>query len=158
MARLTLNLLGGFQLARDGDAEAPSLGRKGEALLAYLLLNTESAHGRGKLAALLWCDRGDEEARHGLRQCPSAVRKALPDADSPILKTEGEELAIDCEVLDVDVLRFEKLADENGADESHAAMELYKGELLQVWMRGRRNLRIGWRASGGGCPTLPFVS
>jgi superfamily I DNA/RNA helicase len=38
------------------------------ALLAYLTLEANAPHSRAKLAALLWGESPDAQARHGLRQ------------------------------------------------------------------------------------------
>jgi DNA-binding SARP family transcriptional activator len=67
IAPLRLKLLGGFQARW---AEGPVIAisaRKSRALLAYLAMTGGRAHGRGKLADLLWSDRGDKQARDSLR-------------------------------------------------------------------------------------------
>jgi DNA-binding SARP family transcriptional activator len=68
MAPLILNLLGGFELRpRAGPPIALST-KTGQALLAYLALVQGQRHSRDKLAALLWEDRPDQQARSSLRQ------------------------------------------------------------------------------------------
>jgi two-component SAPR family response regulator len=63
MARLSLTLLGGFQ-ARVDDGRALGLSiKKARALLAYLANPAGKAHQRDKLAALLWGDMREPQAR-----------------------------------------------------------------------------------------------
>src|SRR5581483_2126335 len=79
-APLSLTLLGGFQ-ARLASGRVLSLRtKKAQALLAYLAARPGRAHPRAKLAALLWGEAGDEQARSSLRQTLFALRKALPAA------------------------------------------------------------------------------
>jgi len=65
--RHKLRLLGAFT------ADA-SLSRKARAILAYLSLNPDIPVGRERLAALLWSERGEEQARASLRQCLQELR------------------------------------------------------------------------------------
>src|SRR5262245_58429484 len=103
MARLTLQLLGGFAV-RLGSGQALSLGtRKAQALIAYLAVPPGRAHSRDKLASLLWGDTGDEQARQSLRQTLVAVRRALPASKPPILVVDRDSLALDAAAVEVDV-------------------------------------------------------
>jgi DNA-binding SARP family transcriptional activator len=67
MARLTLTLLGGFQVGLDGGPSLALPTRKIQALLAYLALPPGRVHSRDKLAALLWGDLSQGHARNSLR-------------------------------------------------------------------------------------------
>src|ERR1700737_337303 len=49
-----------------------------QSLLAYLLLNSESAQSREQLAFLLWPESGESQARTNLRQLLHNLRRALP--------------------------------------------------------------------------------
>ena len=51
------------------------------------------AHQRDKLAALLWGDMREPQARAGLRQALFALRRALDDQG--VLRIEGETIALD---------------------------------------------------------------
>ncbi|MGE5265198.1 MAG: AfsR/SARP family transcriptional regulator [Acidobacteriota bacterium] len=74
---LRVYLLGSFRVERDAQTiHFPT--RKVESLLAYLVLHPEP-HAREKLAALLWGDSPDEQARHSLRTALAAIRKELGD-------------------------------------------------------------------------------
>src|SRR5215831_2522936 len=103
MARLRLQLLGGFSV-RPGSGPGLSLGtKKAQALIAYLAVPPGRAHPRDKLASLLWGDTGDEQARQSLRQTLAALRRALPGTMRSILVVERDTLALDPAVVEVDV-------------------------------------------------------
>ena len=148
MGLVSFNLLGGFQ-ARLGDGRGlPVPTAKAQALLAYLALPPGRAHPRDKLAALLWGDRRDAQARHSLRQALVALRKTLAGVRPPPLLIDGESVALDPAAVEVDATAFEQLV----ADGSPAALEeaaaLYHGDLLaglgvteptfEEWLLGER--------------------
>jgi DNA-binding SARP family transcriptional activator len=130
MVALRLTLLGGFD-ARLAAGDAVSLPtKKAQALVAYLGLRPGQTHQRDKLAALLWGERSDERARDGLRHALGALRKALPGVKTPSLLAEGQTLALNPAVVEVDVATFERrVAEGTPAALEHAA-ELYRGDLL----------------------------
>src|SRR4030095_2494119 len=80
-----LHLFGAFRLERISapgrDGELIELySRKVESLFAYLVLYPEE-HTREKLAALLWGDSTDDQARGSLRRALNNLRRQLgPDA------------------------------------------------------------------------------
>lgn len=131
MQHLNIRVLGSFGAARGG-ADIAVPGRKTQALLAYLALNPDSQHTRDKLATLLWSDRGDEQARHSLRQSVLSLRRALgEDGDvARILVAEGDVLALDRETVSVDAREFERLAGGAARAELEQAAALYRGALL----------------------------
>jgi len=127
MPALEITLLGGFQ-ARISQGDVVALPtRKFQALLAYLALPTGRAHPRDKLAALLWGDLGQKQARANLRQGLAALRRALPDTGA--LRLAGETVALDAVAVTVDARRFEEGV--AGPPEGLAAsLALYQGDLL----------------------------
>lgn len=73
--RICLYLFGTFRIERDEQpVRLPT--RKVQALLAYLVLHS-AAHTREKLAALLWGDSPDEQARGSLRKALTLLRAHL---------------------------------------------------------------------------------
>ena len=79
MSRLNFYLLGAPRLERDGQPVEVDT-RKAIALLAYLVV-TGKPHTRDTLAALLWPEYSQSNARAALRRTLSALRKALdPEA------------------------------------------------------------------------------
>ena len=83
----------------DGRSAEPGLGAKALALLAYLALEPK-AHAREELAALLWGDSSESEARASLRQTLRAIRTSL----GPVLQADRSvvQLAVvpHCDVTD----------------------------------------------------------
>ncbi|HEY7041037.1 MAG TPA: BTAD domain-containing putative transcriptional regulator, partial [Methylomirabilota bacterium] len=129
-ARLQLTLLGGFQAQlAPGDALVLPT-RKTQALVAYLALPLGQAHAREQLAALLWGDMPDAQARGNLRHALSRIRKTLPRAVQRGALFDGPSVSLDPALVDVDVAHFERLV----ADRRPAALEqilaLYRGDLL----------------------------
>ncbi|MBA2277809.1 MAG: winged helix-turn-helix domain-containing protein, partial [Chloroflexia bacterium] len=83
MAHLALALLGPARIAR-GDEPVTTLGAgKALALLAYLAVTPDRPRPRESLAALLWPEQPEENARHSLRQALTTLRKAIGDPAAP---------------------------------------------------------------------------
>src|SRR5215510_1458036 len=127
MTRLTLTLLGGFEvrLASGSAVNLPT--KKAQALLAYLGARPGVGHSRDKLAALLWGDRSDEHARGALRHALVALRKALAPAELDAVRVERQQLALDPALVDVDVVRFDRCVAEGTPEALEQAAELYRG-------------------------------
>ena len=81
MAKVNLALFGGFRLQTDPGEPVLLSTKKAGALLAYLALHQGRAQARAKLAALLWGDHSEVQARDSLRQALSLLRKALSHVD-----------------------------------------------------------------------------
>lgn len=81
MSHLSLRLLGGFEVRRDGRPVTEFGYDKVRALLAYIAIESEVAHTRHTLAALLWPEQDEARARQSLRQALSALRGAIADVD-----------------------------------------------------------------------------
>lgn len=73
---LTISLLGGLRIAREGTAVAGFASRKAEALLAYLACNPRP-HPRETLAALFWPDNDQSRALANLSVVLTSLRKQL---------------------------------------------------------------------------------
>jgi DNA-binding SARP family transcriptional activator len=128
MPLLSLTLLGGFE-ARIG-SKAVALPRKAQALLAYLALAPAPAHSRSKLAALLWGDTGDDDARNSLRQVLFRMRRAF-GRTSGVLTLSGELVGLDQHALRSDVATFRRLVADGSDQALRSATELYAGKLLE---------------------------
>ena len=79
MPRLTIRLLGGFQVELGGERVYGFETDKARALLTYIAVEADRPHRRETLACLLWPDRPDAVARANLRQALSRLRRALRD-------------------------------------------------------------------------------
>ena len=93
MATLVLHLLGGFEASLNSGSPVTLTTKTGQAMLAYLALTPERRHSRDKLAALLWEDRPDQQARTSLRQTLAVLRKAIPPTSNPWLRTDRDWIA-----------------------------------------------------------------
>jgi TolB-like protein/Tfp pilus assembly protein PilF len=146
MAELKLRLLGEFELE---GASRPRLStRKAEALLAYLALSAGQAHGRDKLAGILWGGKDERKAHHNLAQALHVIRGALKsNGDDPLI-ADGGTVALDPAGIEVDAAAFERLAGQRTAEALTAAVDLYRGDLLdgidireaafEDWLRGEQ--------------------
>src|SRR5215813_2555327 len=130
MTGLRLSLLGSFRLEADSEIALPS--RKAQALLAYLALPAGRAHGRDKLASLLWADRGDVAARHNLRMALSQIGKAIrPGANNgAAILASADKIAVDPAAFDVDAARLERLVADASSRALLEAVTLCHGDLL----------------------------
>ena len=122
---LRLYLLGGFRLERisvpERDAERVHLySRKVESLLAYLALFPQE-HAREKIAALLWGDSTDEQARGSLRRALNNLRQQL-GADALLTDRETVQLNPDFPLW-CDAVEFK-------TQNAEFKIQNYSGELL----------------------------
>src|ERR1044072_1189325 len=124
-----LKLLGAFVL--DARSRTSTLPKKGQALIAYLALHEGRPVPRERLAALLWGDNGEEQARRSLRQCLMSVRAAFKEAADDVLVTAaaGVPFAAGPHVA-VDVADFIALSQSAEPDDLAAAAVLYRGDFL----------------------------
>jgi DNA-binding SARP family transcriptional activator len=144
---LTLQLLGGFELT---GAEGPPLPtRKAEALLAFLALSDGRPQARDRLAALLWSDRGDAQARHSLAQTLYVIRRTLGDSGRDALRTDTRRVSFDPSWISVDALEFLTCSAHTARSALERAGALYCGQLLdgfyiadesfEEWLQGERH-------------------
>src|SRR5881296_777679 len=131
MKPLIVTLLGGFEIRKASGQIITLPTKKTLALLGYLALRPGKAYPRDRLAALLWGDSADEQARKSLRQAMYVLRKALPDTEPPTLLMEGETIALNPETVEVDAAVFERLVSERTPGALERAVTLYHGELLE---------------------------
>jgi DNA-binding SARP family transcriptional activator len=128
--RLRVTLLGGFEARLRSGAVVRLPNRKAQALLAYLGIRPGQGHARDKLAALLWGEKSDDQARGDLRHALVALRRALAGVDPQPLHVQGQTLALYADAVDVDAAIFERLVGEGTMPALEQAAELYRGDLL----------------------------
>ncbi|MCG3202026.1 MAG: hypothetical protein NFCOHLIN_01899 [Gammaproteobacteria bacterium] len=131
MAWVDLRLLGRFEACLESGAAVDLKTRKGELLLTYLALSPGRSFPRDRLAALLWSDRSEEQARHSLRQTLTVVRNELNGSGPPPFLTEGDRVGLNAEAVDTDVAAFERLVASGDAEDLAHGCALYRGELLE---------------------------
>ena len=108
--RFELRCWGRFSLIdRASGAEVAPRGRKARALIAIAASRPGALWGRERLAAILWSDRGEEQARASLRQALHELR-TLGDRESPLLEIRRDHVRVDPTILGEDVARIDRLA------------------------------------------------
>src|SRR5215470_6880588 len=129
MTRFVVRLLGDMKVRRGAaGAVVPIPARKVRALLACLAIHPGRAHPRERLAALLWPDVGNAQARQSLRQALAGLRRALGGAR--VLVIDADTVAVDPLRLDVDVTRLQRLVTAGSQPKLEQALTLYEGDLL----------------------------
>lgn len=129
MRRLQLFLLGGFY-ARSGALTVPlPTAKKAQALFAYLALRPGQPQPRDKLATLLWGESPAVQARNSLRQAIFAIRQMLGGQLALLL--DGDVVALNPQLLDVDVAAFERLVAAPTPEALAEATDHYHGDLLE---------------------------
>ncbi|HEY3220671.1 MAG TPA: AAA family ATPase [Gemmatimonadales bacterium] len=122
---LEIHCFGAPTIRVDGKpAPAQVLWHKHLALLVYLALSPERTRSRAHLLGLLWPERPEGLARQSLN---GAVRRLRSELGPARLRSEGRNLTLAGEALDVDVLRFEALVDRRPA----AAATCLTGDFLE---------------------------
>ena len=91
---IRLGLLGTFSLTLGDGRETEVSSKKNRALLAILALALGHQATRERLCGLLWSDRGEEQARGSLRQSLAVLRKELGEADTLVLHTHDDVVAL----------------------------------------------------------------
>jgi len=131
MSKLMLELVGCFGAWTGTGAAVSFPTKKAKALLAYLAAHPGAYHARSSLAALLWCDRGERQARGSLRQTLTYLRKALGPMGLQPLVVREDCVGIDPTSVTVDAAMLESLAAQGSPEALQAAGDLYRGEFLE---------------------------
>ena len=127
---LDISLFGGF-LLRDHEGRVIELtGQKDRALLGFLAASPDTPFSRDKLAALLWGDSGDKQARDSLKQALLRLRRAFDRLSNKPLITNRQTVILDGAAVRVDVGAFERLLAAGDAAATEKAILLYRGDLL----------------------------
>ncbi len=129
-AQIRLFLLGGFRLEVEGRDLSSGLGRKEQALLAYLALHPDRSAGRDVLASLLWGERFDENARQSLRQALTSLRKTLSEAGAAPLFADRRSVGLLPGAVICDAWDFALHEEQGGVEGRRAAAALWRGPLL----------------------------
>ena len=131
---LRLKTLGGWQ-SESANGVAVTLPSQRVSLLAVLIAAGDRGISRDRVAALLWPDRSEENARHSLGQSLYALRR---DAGSPDVVLGTATLRLNRDVVWCDAWELETAA---ASDDLTRAVELYAGPFLDgVHVRGSAEL------------------
>ena len=131
MSTLKINVLGGFRAEFESGATLHLHTRKAQGLFAYLAMRPGQMQPRDKIAALLWGETGEEQARHSLRQTLVGLRKAVGTSDPPVLLIEGDSLALNRDAVRVDAIEFQRLVAMGTEDSLEEAAGMYQGDFLE---------------------------
>jgi DNA-binding SARP family transcriptional activator/predicted ATPase len=136
MARLSIRLLGPFQVVLDGEPATGFASDKVRALLAYLAVNAERPYRREALAGLLWPDYPEASARATLRNALANLRRVIgdPNAVPPCLEITRQTIQFNRHSDHwLDVTAFAATLKDDGAtrDALTEAMGLYRGPFLE---------------------------
>jgi predicted ATPase/DNA-binding SARP family transcriptional activator len=139
MARLSISLLGPFQVKLDDEAVTTFESSKVKALLSYLAVEADRPHSRDLLAGLLWPEWPNRAARSNLRYALSNLRQAIGDrtAEPPFLLITRDTIQFNCTSdyeLDVEEFAGRKLGDDVSQleiDQLRRAAALCQGHFLE---------------------------
>ena len=128
--RLRLELLGPFHASFENGEPCVLPTRKAEGLLAYLARPAGRFHSRDTLAALLWGDSPEAQARQSLRQALGSLRRALGPAREAALLSRGTAVALDADAVVVDATELEAAVKDGCMEALERIAALYRGEFL----------------------------
>lgn len=139
MNRLSISLLGTFQVRLAGEPVADFATDKVRALLAYLAVEAERDHRRQTLAGLLWPDFPEGAARTNLRNALANLRRAIGDrqVSPPFLQITRQTIQFNrASDYGLDVTTFSTLLANKGAARPgiaslEAGVALYRGPFLE---------------------------
>jgi DNA-binding SARP family transcriptional activator/class 3 adenylate cyclase/pimeloyl-ACP methyl ester carboxylesterase len=134
---MEFRLLGPLEV-HDGEAPIGLGGAKQRALLALLLLDANRTVASDRLVDELWDERVPESARKMVQIHVHQLRKLLP---APVLQTRGSGYSIEIGPEELDLARFERLAEEGqralaagnperASERLHSALALWRGPAL----------------------------
>ncbi|TIS64116.1 MAG: hypothetical protein E5W93_02795 [Mesorhizobium sp.] len=130
MSLARLELLGGFHLTSPQGETLEVPAKKNRALLGILAVAPNQAATRHKLAALLWSDRGEEQARSSLRQALAAIRKNFAEMGADALVLIGDRVELNPKFVTIDVIEFIAASASHDVAELRQAAVLYAGPFL----------------------------
>jgi TolB-like protein len=101
------------------------------------------------LAALLWSDRGEDQARSSLRQTLTVLRKELGATNANLLVADDQRVELARGTMDIDAVSIVSLSKTNDVLSLRRAANLYQGEFLadgevsdplfEEWLAGERS-------------------
>lgn len=134
--RLELQLLGGFEVRRDGLPVAGIAYNKMRALLAYLAMTPGQEHRREALAELLWPGNDATTARGNLRRTLSDLRRVL-ESDGDVIFAAGKNDIRFIATANIDALTVNgrqtlpaRALDDSAIAGDEHAIALYRGPFL----------------------------
>ena len=133
--RISINLVGPFQVVNSDGRDCTPRGRKSCALLALLALSPNKKRGRRWLQDKLWSDRGSEQGAASLRQSLAEIRRIL-GSDKGCLIVDRSMIALDSDRI---LIETESNIDQQqlGDSELLEGLEIKDPE-FEHWLRNNR--------------------
>ncbi|HLV79866.1 MAG TPA: BTAD domain-containing putative transcriptional regulator, partial [Chthonomonadaceae bacterium] len=128
---LEIHLLGPFDARVRGERLSPLRTRKGQWLLALLILKQGRPLERDWLAGTLWPDSHETQARMSLRKSLNDLRQALGAQACRLHAPTPRTLAFDLSDAFADVARFDAAIARGEEKDLQQAVALYRGPLLE---------------------------
>ena len=141
---ITIQMFGEFKAFRESEKLKGLHLREGERLLAYLVLHGGSPVTSRDLAKRFWPFEAQgtlagQTDFPSVRQAIFSLRQALEGEAALLSRPSKGSILLDVTGLKVDVMQFDRLIQEQGAEAAIAwetAVGLYKAPLLQGWTDG----------------------
>src|SRR5438105_12184631 len=130
-ASLRIRLFGGFEVHVEGDPLPPLRTRKGQWLLALLVLRADRDVSREWLASALWPDSDESTALANLRRSLNDLRHALGSEARCLLSPTPLALRLDLSDAWCDLLLFDAMLARGDEPSLQEAVALYRGPLLE---------------------------
>ena len=125
--------LGGLQICSEAGRSIAIPTRKAQALFAYLAVHADRPQPRAKIAALLWEDSAEPQARASLRQSLATLRQALNLGQGKLVAS-SDAIVLSADCAGVDAIEFEgRLNDQGGLESLERAVTLYGGDFLEAF-------------------------
>lgn len=128
MSEYQLDVLGGLRLCTADGSEIRIASRKARALLGLLALRPDDAHGRDRLATILWEDADTEQARASLRQALASLRRLT--GETSLIRADIDSMQLAAHVR-VDLLDLRAALATGSRASLDRAASLYRGDLLE---------------------------
>ena len=141
---IRIRCFGPFAAEINGEPLPVLHSKKERLLLAYLALRRGREVERGEIAAALWPDSLEEQARFNLRQTLSSLRKALGSAGSRLESPSRHTLCLNLFGDEADVIAYDLAARRTDEASLEIMAALQGSPLLEGW--GEREGE-GWAAA-----------
>lgn len=128
---VAIALFGGLAVQAGPGLPLELPGHKARALLGYLAASPGTPMPRTKLAALLWGDRPDRQARDSLKQAVWQLRRCFEGHCPSLLRSDRQTVMLDASAATVDAVDFRRLLGEATPQAIDQAISLYRGDLLE---------------------------
>lgn len=125
-----ISVFGGGRVQAACGQTIPFSGQKDQALPGFLAVSPGVNYSREKLAAMLWSDSGDRQARDSLKQALLRLRRSLDPFGKELLVTDRQSVMLASDSVRVDVVLFEDLMRDQVPESIERAASLYSGDLL----------------------------